>query len=455
MIRNCLILLHCLILGGSLSAQDTLYMELDQAIDSARNNNRLFKIFQYKIENARGKLSEMKSHYYPRLIFDGSFAYNSDPDIRLKKGGLNPVIEELIHIKWIDDVITDYFPVPPKDIVLLYGNNFFIKSNLSIYQPISQLTTVNTGRKAAETDLRISEIEKEDIESQIRVGITGLFYGILIESKNEAYARFELEYEEAEYRDALNACDAGEILPIDILALEAEIHEMEGELLQILNKKEQYLLTFAQMVGLPDIFIPVPKLDSISDPVPAPLPDYLLGASERNYSLGLANLTMQKAGFGVIAAKKEYLPELTAFAQYNYNYGIPLFPVSYFLAGLNLTWTLVAMGERKGVVNQRKALQMEASEDLHFKMRQIRNEVRTNYLNLVYARKLIITAEKALAARQEEYRLAQNAVEEGEALPTIFLKARADLAKAEADLLGAQLNYQLLIAKMKRLTGEE
>jgi len=206
---------------------------------------------------------------------------------------------------------------------------------------------------------------------------------------------------------------------------------------------------------LDDPLVPVPRLDSVSLSVPAPLPDYERLASKNNFELGIAGLTMHKADLGITAAKKGYIPELTAFAQYNYNYGIPLFPESYLLAGLNLTWTLVAAGERKALVNQRNALFMEASEDFQYKTRQIRNEVRSSYLNIIYAQKLIVTAQKALVARQAEYQLAKDAVEEGEALPGVFLQARADLAKAEADMLGAQLNYQIIIAKMKRLTGEE
>ena len=455
MFRSYILLSLLLVTGTAIHAQDTLYMNLSQAIDSAQNNNRLIRIFQYRIKNAQGKLTEMKSHYYPRVILDGSFAYNSDPNIRLKKGELNRAVEELINIEWIDELITDYFPIPPKDMIILYGQDFFIKSNLGLYQPLSQLTTINTGRKVAETDLLISEIEKENIISQIRLGITELFFGILIESKNEAYALYDVDYAKSEYRDAVNASEAGEVLPIDVLGLEAEIHEKEGELLQIRNKKEQYLLTFGQMVGLDDPLVPVPRLDSVSLSVPAPLPDYERLASKNNFELGIAGLTMHKADLGITAAKKGYIPELTAFAQYNYNYGIPLFPESYLLAGLNLTWTLVAAGERKALVNQRNALFMEASEDFQYKTRQIRNEVRSSYLNIIYAQKLIVTAQKALVARQAEYQLAKDAVEEGEALPGVFLQARADLAKAEADMLGAQLNYQIIIAKMKRLTGEE
>lgn len=432
---------------------DSLFLTLEQAVDSAQSNNRLIRIFQYKIANARGKLTEMKSHYYPRVIFDGSFAYNSDPNIHLKKGELNPVIRELIDWEWVDDLISNYFPLPPKDIILLYGEDFFVKSNLGFYQPISQLTQVNTGRKVAATDVRISELELEDVVSQIRIGVTELFFGILIEEKREIWATDNLAFKEAEYRDAVNARDAGEVLAIDVMAMEAEIHEQEAELLEIVNQKEEYMLMFAQMVGMPDSVTPVPFIDTIDAALPAPLPEYLSLADRNNYELGIASLTRQKATFGVQAAQKEYIPELTAFAQYNYNYGIPLFPESYFLAGINLKWTLVAMGERKGVVRQRKALFQEASEDLEFKIREIRNKIRTKYLNLVYAQKLILTAEKALAARQEAFRLSANAMEEGELLASRYLEARAELAKAEADLLAARLNYQILLAQMQRLAG--
>ncbi len=449
------IILFSVLIFGSVSAQETIYLDLDSALRLAENNNRLIRIFQYKIENAEGQLNEMKSHYYPRIVFEGIFAYNSDPDIHVKKGEFNHIYEDLIDVKWIDDILEEYFPLPPKNMVLVHGDNYFYKTNLSLYQPLTQLTTVNTGRKVAETDLLISEIEKKNIVSEIKLGVTELFYGILLQTKLEEWAYYELEYKKAEYNDASNAYEEGQILGIDVKGLDAEIYEQEQELIAIRNKKDSYILSFKQLTGLDYNTTPVLILDSVNLSIPSGLDVYQSSAFQKNFDLRISELTLQKANLGIDASKKGYIPELSYFFQYNYNKGIPLYPENYFITGLNLQWTLLASGERASKVKQSNALFNEAREDFEYTKQTIRNEVESAYLNMDYAIKLIQTAAKALNARTEELTLAEDAVLEGEALNTTLLQAKADLAKAEADHLGAQLNYMIQMAKLKRLTGEE
>ncbi|MBU2650135.1 MAG: TolC family protein [Bacteroidetes bacterium] len=436
-------------------SQDTLLVDLQESLIMAESNNRLIRIFEYKIDHARKKLSEMKSHFYPRVIFEGTFAYNSDPNIYVKKGEMNHVYDDLIDVGWIDELLKEYFPLPPKDITLLYGDNWFYKTNLGLYQPISQITTVNTGKKAAQADVRITETEKSNLVSEIRLGVIELYYGILLESKREEAASIELEYKKLQYQDARNAEKVGEILALDTEALNAELFEKEQELIQIRNRKESYMLTFRQLLGLDYNTVPIPATVAFLSKEMAPLDDYIHIASNGNYKLQISGLTLVKAGYGIDAAKKGYIPELIGFAQYNYNKGIPLMADDYLLAGLNLKWTLVAAGERAALRKQSNALYEEALEDLEYEKESVRNEVEKTYLDLIYAKKLLATAGKALEARQEEFRLAQNARKEGLILEYKLLEARADLAWAECDILGARLNYQILMARMDRLTGED
>nr|NQU93199.1 TolC family protein [Bacteroidota bacterium] len=416
--------------------QDTIHLNLDQSLQMAQNNNRLIKIFQYRIENEKGKLTEMKSNFYPRLKLEGNFAYNSDPNIHVYKGEFNHIYDDLIDVGWIDEILDEYLPLPPKDMILVHGDNYFYKANIGLYQPISQLTTINTGKKISETDLRISEIEKKNVISEVLYGVKELYYGILLESKREDAAKYQLEYKKAEYNDAINAQEYGEILAVDVKALRAEISEQEQELLKAQNKKEDYILTFKQMLGLGFNQQPLLVMDAALVPLPVNRQDYTTEALQDNPSLEIAGLTVQKADLGVDAAKKEYIPGLTLFMQYNNNKGIPLTPRSYFLAGLNLEWDIISSGERSAVVRQRKALWNEASEDLAYKKESIKNEIEKIFLNLQYAVRLKETANEALEARAEELRLAGNAVEEGEALNTKLLEAKADFAQAEADVLG-------------------
>lgn len=436
-------------------SQDTVFMDLEESLIMAESNNRLIRIFEYRIDHAKAKLTEMKSHFYPRVIFDGTFAYNSDPNIYLKKGEMNHIYDDLIDVGWIDDLLKEYFPLPPKDMTLLKGDELFYKTNVGLYQPISQLTTINTGKKAALTDLEISKTERANLISEIRLGVTELFYGILLEGKREEAATLELEYKILEYEDAKNAQQVGELLRLDVEALNAEIFEKEQELVRIKNKKESYLLSFKQLLGLEYSTVPVPVPEILISDNAEQLDNYILEASQNNYKLKISGLTLQKAEFGIDAAKKGYIPELSGFAQYNYNQGIPLYPDNYLLAGLNLKWTIVAAGERAAIRKQSNALFEEAYEDLQYEKETVRNEVEKTYLDLIYAKKLLATANKAMEARKEELRLAQNARKEGVILEYKLLEAMADLAWAEADVLGAQLNYRILMAKMNRLTGND
>ncbi len=436
-------------------SQDTLFLNLQESLIRAESNNRLIRIFEYKINHARAKLTEMKSHFYPRVIFDGTFAYNSDPNIYLKKGEMNHVYDDLIDVGWIDEMLKEYFPLPPKDMTLLHGDELFYKTNVGLYQPISQLTTINTGKKAAITDLEITKTEKTNLISQIRLGVIELFYGILLESKREEAATLELEYKILEYEDAKNAEQVGTLLSLDVEALNAEIFEKEQELVRIKNQKESYLLSFKHLLGLEYSSIPVPLTELTVKSNAGKLDHYVQQASQNNYQLKISGLTLQKAEYGIDAAKKGYIPELSGFAQYNYNKGIPLYPENYLLAGLNLKWTLVAAGERAAMRKQSNALYEEAYEDLEYEKETVRNEVEKTYLDLIYAKKLLATANKAMEARKEELRLAVNARKEGIILEYKLLEAMADRAWAEADVLGAQLNYRILLAKMRRLTGED
>lgn len=455
--RAYLILIFCM--GGLIitNAQDTVYMDLEQAHEIAENNNQLIQIFQYKIENSHARLDEMKSHYYPRVELDASYAYNSNPDIHAKKGEFSHIYHDLIDVGWIDEILEEYFPLPPKDIVLVHGDEFFYKTSLSLYQPISQLTSVNTGRKVAEVDYSIAIEKKEKVASEINTAVTELFYGIMVEGKYEKAAASALEYKKSEYDDAKNASEVGELLEIDVFALEAEIHEKEQELIRIRNKKESYVLKLKQLLNLGNDDIPVLLVDTvyIEDIDQKSLSDMILQATNNNSGLKIADMTIDKAGLGVDAAKKNYIPELVYFMQYNLNHGIPLYPDSYLVAGLNLKWTIVAAGERRAVVRQRETLKNEALLDFEYKKKEIRNKVETLYLDMQYAGKLIETANKALIARREELRLANDALEEGEALNTKLLEAKADLQKAEADLFAARANLAVKKAALKQLMNQE
>ncbi|RKZ16525.1 hypothetical protein DRQ50_06000, partial [bacterium] len=80
---------------------------------------------------------------------------------------------------------------------------------------------------------------------------------------------------------------------------------------------------------------------------------------------------------------------------------------------------------------------------------QIRRETR----NLDYASELEELAEQALAFRRESLRMSTEAGEAGLKTTTEVTAARAELAKAEVDLLKARLNRRLAVIRLRKVCG--
>ena len=93
-------------------------------------------------------------------------------------------------------------------------------------------------------------------------------------------------------------------------------------------------------------------------------------------------------------------------------------------------------------------------DNLEYKILTLQGEIQQAYKNISYAESLILTAEKAYEAREEELILTINAVEAGEELSSMMFKAKADMSGAKADKLAAELNYQIAVAKLNSLVGE-
>jgi outer membrane protein TolC len=444
--------------SANLTSQVMGKLTLDEALEMALNENKLIKISQQRILGSEGKLSEMKSNYFPRIEIQSVGAYNSDPNLYINKGDLNGLYNQLLNDGFINEAADDWlinnYPLPSRKVTILGGNNFAVKSNAAIYQPITQLTSINTGRKVAELDVEISKLQYDGVKSKIRLGVKELFYGILIQDAKVNEALQEVEYKKSEYKDATNAYEAGELLYMYVTSAKAEVFEAAQDLLYEKNLKDQYISSFNQLIGAqysyqPDLELPILDFEPVGE-----IQEYYIQGSEKNYGLKIAFADLDKSELGITAAKKAFIPELSFFAQYYYNYGIPLYANQYLLTGLNFQWTLIDFGERASVVKQRNAIYNEALDNLEYKILTLQGEIQQAYKNISYAESLILTALKAYEAREEELILTINAVEAGEALSSMMFKARADMSGAKADKLAAELNYQIAVAKLNSLVGE-
>ena len=96
-------------------------------------------------------------------------------------------------------------------------------------------------------------------------------------------------------------------------------------------------------------------------------------ALAKNPEIEAAAHQLEKAHAAVRAARAEYIPELSAFAQHVYQDGAPfLSSANNGVFGVHMTWTLFEFGKRRGQVMERTAEVAQAEENLA----RLRNRVR-------------------------------------------------------------------------------
>ena len=104
-------------------------------------------------------------------------------------------------------------------------------------------------------------------------------------------------------------------------------------------------------------------------------------------------------------------------------------------------------------MGQRQDLQRQAEYNYQRVRNQVHGQIRREVRNLGYADELVDLAHQAVTFRTEMLRLTENAVDAGERTETDALEARAELARAQADLLKAELNRCLAVVRLRKISG--
>jgi outer membrane protein TolC len=210
---------------------------------------------------------------------------------------------------------------------------------------------------------------------------------------------------------------------------------------------------FDDLLGLP--------LDTKLQLDPAVKTDVLLPAKDQcakmawaqNPEIRSAEDAVRKASAGVSAARTKFIPDITAFARYSYQDGIPFFVHNFGTVGLSLSYDVFDFGRRRAEVRQQQAQLSEAEENLERVKDEVAVQVEQTYNKLERTKHMVEVAQQLVALRTEGERLASNQLHQGVVLVSERRKAGAEAYKAQADLLQANLAYVLARAELDRTIG--
>lgn len=409
----------CLILSGTLGAQDTLTLRgchLLAVENAPRLKDREFirQIGQLKVDNA-------STHWYPSLELNGKLSYQSD----------------VVTVAIAEPTLPLEFPEVPHD---QYGLNLDISQTLYDGGITRQMKQFEAASSAA--DLQQVEVDLYGLKSKVNQ----FYFAILQLQENRKTVEIHMDNLYKRHAVMKAAIEQGTILEADLKVMDVEILKAEQSLLEIDTQKKALIDALAILCGdefQQEVHLTYPALQKYM---------YREGKRPEYQWFELKNASME-AGKELIGKRR--MPVLFAFGQTGY--GKPGYNMLnnewdfYYLVGAGLKWQIWDWNsnqrDRQVIVNQQKILQNQwASFD---------NELASM---LVQEKAKMERFEEAMELEQQVLNLQQEISEHaaaklanGTITVTDYITelnkeriARINLAKYEVQLLQSKANYLTL-----------
>ncbi|WP_158798263.1 TolC family protein [Pedobacter sp. L105] len=406
-------------------------MSLKEVKAMVQLNNQQLHISRLRVSEMTDSVTNISSNLYPKIAANALDLYSAKTNINLNGLGLSGA------------------PV---------NNGFSSKHNifagqLQAQQPLTQLTRISTGVKIAKTNVELSKQANTKAEWQIGETAETNFYNILISQKQLVQANVNLDMLKEQLYDIQSALIAGKTDSVNFYNLEAQLASQQQKVLLTQNQIDNYKADLNVLLGR-SADASLALSDSIdSQVVLQPIGYYQEQAVKGNPDIKIAGLTEQKAALAVSAAKKEFIPNLSAFAGYSRQDVIDFIGHNNFNAGVTLSWTILDWGARSSIVHQRQTQVREAAANLSYTKEFTRSSLEKSYRNAAQSLLLITAAEKIVRFRQREVLIRQNAKLAGKALKQDVLVSMNNLAQAEADYFSAQLTYRIAVVQLEITAG--
>jgi outer membrane protein len=424
-------------------AQQAQPLTLEQAIEMALQNNHLLNVRKLQVAEKEAKVSEDRIKRFPVASVSSAYQYNANlGELVIDQGsfGALPLGGTTIQL-------------PNEEKTFPLGKHHNFNAGVTLYQPITQLGKIKTGIEVAQTDAELARHEQSRASLQIRQAIEKLYYGLLITQKQQDEANAKIKLAQMRLYDVESALLSGKTIDVNKAGLQANIADEEQNLLKLRIQTEDYVADLRQLTGIQADSVTLAPVANTGIAAGS-LDNYLTSAATANNDIKIANLTEIKTQKAIRAAEQSNLPDIGLVAGYSYQTGNLLFPNNNPFVGAQFKWNIQDLVANKQVIRQRHLLSEQARENLANTQNQVRNDVSKTHRKLTQATALIAVAEKAVKYRTEELKVQTDKQTSGLNLEADILNTRSLLAKAEADLLAAQLNYRLAHSDLQRLAGE-
>lgn len=426
--------------GAATAQDDRPVVTIEQLQQAAGDNSRALRIKRQYAAEKKEEVGEMKIKNYPVVSLASSYVYSRNlAKMTIEKGyfGTLPLLPQLS------------LPLPADRLSMNLTDHNALSAGAMLYQPLTQLGKVSAGVGVSRSDARIAAVEEEKAASQISHAVEQLYYELLAADAEVEAKQAALAYSEAQLADVGNAAEAGKAMTVQSDGMQAKSLSDEQDLLKARINADNLADQLQQLTG---IDVRRYRLDTTAlygDETIA----FADMASDENFDVRIAALTVDKATYGVKASKWSNLPDIGVFAGYTWMNNSTVFPENNFLAGVAFSWNLQDLWSNSKVRRRRELQLSQARENQLRLTEQNRDDINKALRKIKQYEQLKDVARRSLRFREEQYRILVDSRASGLVPETKLLEGVALLQQARADYVAANAGYRVALSEYHILLG--
>jgi multidrug efflux pump subunit AcrB/outer membrane protein TolC len=440
-----------LLLFATSSQAQSRPITLDEAIQLATKQNSLVKMAGDKAKEADARVIQARSNYFP-VITNQTMANHLDQNefLTIPEGSFGTYGSTGV--------------VPNKDIKIQVGKQDAFLTITSAAQPITQLYKIHAGASVARADAASAHSDFQQARDEIALNVKTLFYQLLSAERRKHALELRIQAGEQSLDEARRGVESGVVLDVKVLDGEARLATARHALGSLEETIDDMSIQFNDLLGMPldtEFVLTEPEEDRESSGSEATadtaksVEDLESEALANNPSLMSARHTLEKAHAALNAARAEYIPDITGFAQNIHQNGTPLLPDNNEIVGFRSEFTISEFGKRIGLVKERHAQVSEAKENVHHAESQVRIDIEKGVRKLNRTQDELDAARRSVKAGTEMVRITGDQVKTSTANLSALRAAEAQLAEAQAQRFDAEKDRAIAQAELERTLGHQ
>jgi outer membrane protein TolC len=430
---------------GPCGAQQTKSAEprhiaLDEAVQLALKHNHVVRIATYSVQEKEHTKDIVRSGYFPFVRNDSNVFHLTDAEfVGLPAGSLGSV---------------GGTPVPSQSTVLNQGGVTLVTSGTQLTQPLSELWKVKSANDVAKAELNETRSQARQTQNEVALKVHQIYYRLLILQSHKETALAKIQAAEALKAERVQQVKFGSALEEEAIESRAESLEAKQDLLTTELQLSDLTMQLDDAIGLPLTTQLV--LDQSLRHVGSTCDreECLRVALESHPEIAEARAKVEEVSAAVRLAKRQYIPDVDAFARYSYQDNVPFLVHNFGTFGVHVGYDLFDGGRRNAAIEEHKAQLGKSEENLARVKEEVELRVQTAYNKLERTRQMMNVSEQLLTLRTESHRVSVQQFEGGSAVRSQVAAAEARKLEAETMFLQSQLEYIQANDEMTEAMGQ-